>query len=348
MPKTAYGKNMTQQKMERNLHAWFQKFGRDLPWRHTVDPYAILVSEVMLQQTQVGTVLRYFSRWMEKFPNIEVLAKAPEEAVLELWQGLGYYNRARNLHRVAKVLAQLPRFPKTPTELKRLPGIGEYTAHAVVAFAFNVRVPVVDANIARVLSRLFDYPHPVNTVAGIRDLREMAISLLPAKGGGRLHNSALMELGALICKPRKPLCLQCPLHVGCRTRSPESRPVKRPHMLPQKIEDHRAFLCNGELIWLIRSTERWWVGLWILPTLQRRPSVPCDCTVKFSITRYEVMMRIWRCMVLKEDRGKLQRIKLRDLDRVAIPTPHRRGVAAMIEMFHTHTHDQSSELASFS
>ncbi|ALJ56246.1 putative A/G-specific adenine glycosylase YfhQ [Candidatus Xiphinematobacter sp. Idaho Grape] len=339
---------MAQQKMERNLRAWFQKFGRDLPWRRTVDPYTILVSEIMLQQTQVKTVLRYFSRWMEKFPGIEILAKAPEDAVLGLWQGLGYYSRARNLHRAAKILAQLPMFPKTPAELKCLPGVGDYTAHAVVAFAFDACVPVVDANTARVLSRLFDYSRPVNTVTGIRDLREMAISLLPIKGGGRLHNSAIMELGALICKPRKPLCFQCPLRVECRARTPESRPVKRPHMLPQKVEDHRAFLYDEESIWLIRSSERWWVGLWILPTLRRRPSGPCDCIVKFSITRHEVTMRIWRCAVLAEDRRKLQKVALRDLEQMAMPAPHRRGVAAMVEMLHTGTYDKSSELASFS
>ncbi|QQY11299.1 MAG: A/G-specific adenine glycosylase [Candidatus Xiphinematobacter sp.] len=348
MPETSYCESMTQQKMERNLHAWFRKCGRDLPWRHTVDPYAILVSEIMLQQTQVGTVLGYFGRWMERFPDIRTLAEAPEDSVLELWQGLGYYSRARSLHRVARMLAQLPGFPRTPAELECLPGIGEYTAHAIVAFAFDDRVPVVDANVARVLSRLFDYPHPVDTVTGMRHLRMLANSLLPVKEGGRLHNSALMELGALICKPRKPLCSQCPLQIGCQTRSPEARPVKRPRIPPQKREDYRAFLCDGKSIWLIRSSERWWVGLWILPTLQRRPSTPCDCVVKFSITRYKVTMRIWRCTVFQEDKRKLQRVALRNLVQVAMPTPHRRGVAAMVEKLHTGAHDKSSELASFS
>ena len=333
---------MDQQKTMHNLHAWFQQCGRDLPWRRTIDPYAILVSEIMLQQTQVKTVLRYFSHWMEKFPNIQVLATASEDAVLKIWQGLGYYSRARNLLRAAQILAQLITFPRTSTELKRLPGIGEYTANAVVAFAFDACVPVVDTNIARVLSRFFEYSKPVHTFTGTRALREMAIALLPTKGGGRLHNAALMELGALVCKPRQPLCSQCPIRLGCRTTQQlgtsqhlvGSRSAQHSRALLRKIEDCRAFCCDGVSIWLVRSTERWWVGLWILPALKVLPLNPCDYMMQFAVTRYQIKMRIWRYMMVKSDE-RLHKIALRNLEQIAIPTPHRRGIATMVEIFHT-------------
>lgn len=327
---------MDQQKVVRNLHTWFKKVGRDFPWRRTTDPYAILVSEIMLQQTQAKTVLRYFNAWMEKFPNMQVLAMASEDAVLKMWEGLGYYSRARNLLQAARILVQFSSFPKTPAELKHLPGIGEYTAHAIAAFAFNFYVPVIDSNIVRVLSRFFEYSQPVNTFVGMRDLRKMAMALLPTTGGGRLHNAALMELGALVCIPRKPLCRQCPLHRACRSQNPESLPIKRLRACTKKIEDRRAFCCDGESIWLVRSTERWWIGLWVLPTLEQLPSTPCDHIVKFSVTCHKVMMQIWRCCVttmLRSNNDSLQKTNIRDLERIAIPTPHRCGIIEMLKMF---------------
>lgn len=322
---------MTHRSVIRNLHAWFRKFGRDLPWRRTSDPYAILVAEVMLQQTQVNTVKGYFGRWMEKFPTLQVLAMASEDQILEAWQGLGYYARARNLHRAAQALLHIPRFPTTPEELRCLPGIGEYTAHAVAAFAFDRSVPVVDTNIARVLTRMFDYSQPVDTSTGVRVLRKMAESLLPAQGG-RLHNSALMELGALVCKPRQPLCLECPLRPKCLTRDPEARPVKRLRVATKPVGDYRAFFCDEKSIWLSRSTGKWWRGLWILPELRSSQVRPCDHLVKFSVTHHRVVMRIWRVSFL--DGVGLQKIALRDLGSLAMPSSHRRGLAAMLAMFH--------------
>lgn len=284
----------------------------------------------MLQQTQVETVREYFCRWMRRFPDIPTLAAASEAEVLALWQGLGYYARARNLHRAAQAL--LPIFPDTPEKLMRLPGIGEYTAHAIAAFAFDQCVPVVDANIARVLARLFNYAQPIDTSCGARFLREAAVSLLPACGG-RLHNSALMELGALICKPRQPLCGECPLQPACLTRNPESQPVKRPRAATKNLGDNRAFFCDGKSIWLSRSTGKWWSGLWVLPELTVLQEQPCDHSVKFSVTNHRVLMRIWRQPIANA--VGLQKFAFSSLEKVAIPAPHRRGIASLWRMFHT-------------
>ena len=286
----------------------------------------------MLQQTQVETVREYFLRWMERFPNLQALAIAPEDAVMAMWQGLGYYTRARNLHQAARALVALRSFPEIPETLRSLPGIGEYTAHAVLAFAFDQCVPVVDANIARVLARMFDYSEPVDAPAGTRFLREMASSLLPARGG-RLHNSALMELGALLCKPRQPLCRECPIRFKCLTRDPEALPVKRRQAAIQKITDQRAFLCDGKSIWLSRSTGKWWKGLWILPELREAQARPCDHSIKFSVTHHRILMRIWR-ETISEPCG-IQKIELKNLKNIAMSAPHRRGVAAMLAIFHT-------------
>ncbi len=325
---------MSYRSVIRKLHLWYRKFGRDLPWRQTSDPYAILISEYMLQQTQVETVREYFGRWMKRFPDLQALAVASEDAVLAVWQGLGYYARARNLHRAARALNCLPQFPEAPEDLRKLPGIGEYTAHAVAAFAFDRCVPVIDSNISRVLARMFDYSEPVDTPSGTRFLREMASSLLPVQDGGRLHNSALMELGALICKPRQPLCHECPVRCRCRSQNPEAQPVKRPRTAIKKVTDNRLFLCDGKSIWLTRSTGKWWNGLWILPEARIAPSRSCDHSIKFSVTHHRILMRIWR--ESPPDHIDFQKIALKNLATLPMPSPHRRGVAAMLATDVTH------------
>jgi A/G-specific adenine glycosylase len=192
----------------RKLLAWYKRNGRDLPWRSTRNPYAILVSEFMLQQTQVSRVLEYYPSFMKRFPTIEKLAGARPKAVMEEWEGLGYYARARNLHKLAQVVSKTCNgaLSDKPDELQQLPGVGRYTAGAVACFAYEKSVPTVDTNVRRVLERVF----------GAKDVWKLAKRLLPTNGQRAWRfNQALMELGALICTARKPKCPQCPVNACC-------------------------------------------------------------------------------------------------------------------------------------
>lgn len=199
-----------------SLLRWYKTHRRDLPWRRTRDPYRILLSEVMLQQTQVQTVIPYYRRWLKVFPTFGALAKAPLNKVLKQWEGLGYYSRARNLHSLAKtVIKQYKgKLPSTFAELKALPGIGRYTAGAVLSIAFNKDYPVVDGNVQRVLARYFGITQNVARPETQKQLWKLATSLVPAGRAGD-YNQALMELGALICTPRNPNCPKCPVRSRC-------------------------------------------------------------------------------------------------------------------------------------
>jgi len=205
----------------RKLLAWWARAARDLPWRKTRDPYRVLVSEFMLQQTQVSRVAEYYPRFLERFPDLETLARAPARAVREAWDGLGYYARARNLHSLAKSVAGdgVPTLPDDPAELMKLPGIGPYTAGAVASFAYEKPVPAVDTNVARVITRVF-LGNSRQRLSGNRQriIWSLAASLVP-KNGKRAwrFNQAVMELGALICLARKPKCPECPVRVTCKT-----------------------------------------------------------------------------------------------------------------------------------
>lgn len=198
------------------LIVWFKKNKRDLPWRNTNDAYKIWLSEIMLQQTQVAQGMSYYLKFTETFPTVVDLANAPEDQVMRLWQGLGYYSRARNLHAAAKHIAQKHNgvFPKTYLEIKELKGVGDYTAAAIASFAFDLPHAVVDGNVYRVLSRLFNLNTPINSSQGKKEFQLLADELLNKKKAA-LHNNAIMELGALCCKPQNPLCQTCPLQSNC-------------------------------------------------------------------------------------------------------------------------------------
>ncbi len=249
---------------QRELFLWFARNGRRLPWRKTRDPYAILVSEFMLQQTQVATVIPYYHEWLRRFPTFEALARVSENDVLHAWQGLGYYARARNLHAAAKTVVDRHRgkFPRRIAEIRDLPGVGKYTANAVASFAFDQSVPIVEANTARVLARLFDVRIPIDQANGRAALWEHATSLIP-KASSRIHNSALIDLGALVCLP-KPKCGVCPVKKFCGASDPELLPrrKKRPR-LKNLVETH-AFVIRQDKILLEQSRGRW-RGMWILP-----------------------------------------------------------------------------------
>jgi A/G-specific adenine glycosylase len=199
----------------RVLRAWFRKHGRDLPWRRTRDPYRVLVSEAMLQQTQVSRVVDYYDAFLTRFPTLDALAKAPRRHVRESWEGLGYYARARNLHALARQVRELP---DDPSALQTLPGIGPYTAGAVASFAFERRAPLVDTNVARVLRRVFAPRANPRTSRGQKKLWAIAESVLPRTGRATwTHNQAIMELGALVCTARVAHCTRCPVAGLCKS-----------------------------------------------------------------------------------------------------------------------------------
>lgn len=215
----------------KQLLGWFRQFQRDLPWRRTRDPYRVWLSEIMLQQTRVAAVIPYFERFLERFPNIHALASAPEEEVLRLWSGLGYYSRARNLKRAAeKIVAEYGgEFPARAEEVLELPGIGNYTAAAILSIAFNEKCAVLDGNVARVLARLDAVRGDLQETQRWRKLQHSADALLDPKSPGD-WNQAMMELGATLCTPKSPQCLLCPVAEFCKARKlglAESLPEKR-------------------------------------------------------------------------------------------------------------------------
>lgn len=195
---------------------WYHENQRDLPWRRTRDPYKVWLSEIILQQTRVVQGMPYYLRFVDAFPTVQDLAKAPEEQVLKLWQGLGYYSRARNLHATAKIVANNfdGQFPNTYKELKSLKGVGDYTASAIASFCFDAPEPVVDGNVYRVLSRYFGVDIPINSTKGIKYFKELAREVMDS-GNIRDYNQGIMEFGAVQCAPKKPHCLLCPLQESC-------------------------------------------------------------------------------------------------------------------------------------
>jgi A/G-specific adenine glycosylase len=215
----------------KQLLAWFRQFQRDLPWRRTKDPYRIWISEIMLQQTRVAAVIPYYERFLARFPDVHALAEAPQEDVLKLWSGLGYYSRARNLQKAAHqiVARHAGEFPNDEEAILALPGIGRYTAAAILSIAFGAKFAVLDGNVARVLARLGAVRGDLRESLRWRGLQETASELLEPKSAGD-WNQALMELGATVCTPRAPQCLLCPVSTFCRARKlgdPESFPEKR-------------------------------------------------------------------------------------------------------------------------
>jgi A/G-specific adenine glycosylase len=202
--------------IRRYLLAWYHKYRRELPWRQTEDSYSIWVSEVMLQQTQVNTVLPYYRKFLNHFPDVKSLAKADLQSVLKIWEGMGYYARARNLHRAAQMIVTefSAKIPAKWEDIKKLPGVGDYIAAAVLSIAFNQPYAVIDGNVKRVLARLFLIDAPVNKSSVLKAYNDAATELLDNKNPG-VFNQAIMELGAMVCKPNKPECAHCPLQTEC-------------------------------------------------------------------------------------------------------------------------------------
>ena len=247
------------------LLRWFRENGRDLPWRQTHDPYAIWLSEIILQQTQVKQGWDYWERFMRHWPTVEDLAAATEDEVLREWQGLGYYSRARNLHFAAKQIVALGHFPDTLEEIKRLKGVGDYTAAAIGSIAFDLSAAVVDGNVYRVLARYFGIDTPSNTTKGKKLFTTLAQELLPA-GEASAYNQAIMDFGAIQCAPQSPHCLDCPLMESCvalREGRVDELPVKLKTLKVR--ERHLIYIyvrCNGETAIHRRGPGDIWQGLW--------------------------------------------------------------------------------------
>lgn len=250
------------------LLAWYKAYGRDLPWRQTQDPYRIWLSEVILQQTRIAQGLPYYEKFVSQYPSLALLASAPEDDVLRLWQGLGYYSRARNMLKTARHLVghNQGQFPDRYAELIKLPGIGPYTAAAIASFAFGEDVAVLDGNVFRVLSRYYGVDTDILSTAGKKQFAELA-ALSLAQGESSAYNSAIMDLGSLICSPGMPNCLVCPVRLGCQAAETGRQlelPVKAPKQKPKDRYLVYWVLQNAQgQIWVKRRTEKGiWAGLY--------------------------------------------------------------------------------------
>jgi len=255
----------------RLLLEWYRTNKRDLPWRRTKDPYRIWVAEIMLQQTRVDTVIPYYERFLKKFPDVRSLARACEDSVLKAWESLGYYSRARHLHEAARVVVKQFGGKISPEmdDLRKLPGVGAYTAGAILSIAFGMRVAAVDGNVIRVIARLFAIVDPVDGSKAKKRIWAIAERLVPASGPGH-YNQALMDLGSGICTPRSPACPSCPLAAACRARkkgTQESIPVKKRSTAVPHREAAVALIRNDrdEILLVKRPGRGLLGGLWSFP-----------------------------------------------------------------------------------
>lgn len=341
-PPCAHDVLKDRKKFRNALVRWFGKEGRDYPWRRTRDPHSVLVSEVMLQQTQIATVLGkgYYERFLESFPDTPALAVAEDAGLLKAWEGLGYYRRVRMLRETARaVLANHGgEFPRELPELMKLPGIGRYTAGALRAFAFDLPAVVVDGNVARVLSRIMDFSEPVDTSAGLKQIWAWAGDLADEKRPAAYH-AALMELGQVHCRPGVPDCLSCPVARFCRTNSPQDLPVKSRKTKITDVDEHALWLrdADGRLLLHHEGGKRR-TGLWKLPTREADEirHLPVLGEQRYAITRYRVNLRVHDGTAL----GSSIRLAVGeqwraegDLATLAMAAPFRRIVERLLEDF---------------
>lgn len=337
-------------RVARALRDWYARAGRDLPWRRARDPYRIWVSEVMLQQTQVERVRDYFARFVDRFPTVAALAAGREAEVLRLWEGLGYYRRARQMHAAAqRIVAEHDgEFPRTAAALRGLPGIGRYTAGAIASIAFDEPEPIVEANSRRVIARLVGHATPVGGPRGDEPIWRAAAALVPRAGPGTF-NQALMDLGAIVCTPDRPRCDVCPLAAACIARRDGTvatipaqaarRPVKQ--LRETAVVVHRA----GRLLVVQRGADEWWSGLWDFPRLPgaaaraRRgiaalpllAAIGCGRTTRLgtithSVTHHRITLDVVACPAARPGRrAAVHRwVTPRQLARLALTAPARR------------------------
>jgi A/G-specific adenine glycosylase len=277
------------------LLAWYRVNKRTLPWRGHPSAYAVWVSEIMLQQTRVEAVIPYFEKWMRLFPNVQALSQASEQEVLNAWEGLGYYSRARNLHKAAKIVAEQynGEIPRDLDELRKLPGIGRYTLGAIASIAFGMDVSALDGNIKRVYARIFDIEEPVDSPAGEKILWELADQYLP-KGHAGDYNQALMDLGATICVPKNPRCLICPVMILCKARqngTQNQRPMMKPKKeIPRYIHAAGVIVEKGRVLLAQRPSNGLLGGMWEFPN-GRVNSDPAKELSNVLKTGYKIRLR---------------------------------------------------------
>jgi len=326
------------------LLGWYRAHARALPWRDSPSPYKTVVSEFMLQQTQVKTVLPYFARWLETFPDFAALAAAPEARVLKLWEGLGYYSRARNLHKLAQAVAALPELPRTPDAWRKLPGVGPYTAAAITSISFNAPAACVDGNVVRILSRLTADATPFrDSATAAKAFTPLANDLLTTSAAGD-HNQAMMELGATVCFRQKPLCLTCPVRAFCAAGQ-RGDPENYPRLAPKQIEQRavtRIWCERNRALLLHRAAAdaRRLANLHELPAaehlglnVEHFRAADLLATKRRGITRFQITESIYSA---RPPRTKLPPnlvwIPLAQLDEITLSGPHRRWITELLAL----------------
>ncbi len=314
-------------RINNELISWYQANARDLPWRRTADPYAIWVSEIMLQQTRVETVITYYKNWLSELPTLHALVLADQDQVLKLWEGLGYYRRALNLHKAAKLVEEIfdGNVPEDAKSLESLPGIGRYTAGAISSIAFGHHAPILDGNIRRVFSRLFNISTPLKSSDTENKLWRIAKELLPENKPGEF-NQALMELGALLCLPKNPACDRCPLKVDClafQYHLQDKRPVRKQKTSQPHLQVTAAVIEKDDRVLLgKRPPEGLLGGMWEFPggkqennetlseTLKREIKEELDADIQVgellgtyhhAYTHYKVTLHAYQCHLVSED-----------------------------------------------
>ena len=290
-----YGvKNMSNQgSFTEKIISWYDKNKRDLPWRETKDPYLIWLSEIILQQTRVNQGLPYYDKFVTKFPSVFHLAKADISEILRVWQGLGYYSRARNLHKCAKMIVENYRgsFPTSYKELLKLPGIGPYTAAAIASIVFNERVGVVDGNVFRVLARVFGMSDDISSSKGVTSFRKMADSLAPVLNVGE-YNQGIMELGAIICTPKSPKCPLCPFNQECIARIENNQslyPVKLRKPKVQVVHFTYFVFLSDNRVWMKKRGNGIWNSLYDFHLIEQAISNPEDEIMRIVNGEFDIV-----------------------------------------------------------
>jgi A/G-specific adenine glycosylase len=337
------------EKIQARLLRWFAKNGRDLPWRKTRDPYKIWISEIMLQQTQVATVIPYYQRFLKSFPTVHHLAKSDLSKVLKIWEGLGYYSRARNLHRASKMILNHLNgtIPDQLKDLLNLPGIGKYTAGAILSIAYNKEAPILDGNVRRVLSRLFAVSEDPKKTG--RLLWKISEALIP-KGRPNSFNQAIMDLGAMICTPKDPQCHRCPLHRHCRAKASGNAERYPSRVIKKKIPNVEAISAvivrDGRVLLNQRPPEGLLGGLWEFPNwknekklrarlrlrlrnhIRKEMGIKSEVkefigTFKQAFTHFKLTLHTYRCEAI-DGRGRGKWVTVYNLDQFAMSRIHRR------------------------
>ncbi len=327
-------------RLSSRLLSWYNQNKRTLPWRLPgLNPYAVWVSEIMLQQTRVETVIPYYEKWLRLFPTVQALAKASEHAVLNAWEGLGYYSRARNFHKAAKIVVEKynGELPRDLDELLTLPGIGRYTVGALASIVFGMDEPALDGNLKRVYARLFDVSEPIDSAEGEKILWQLAKDNLP-KGKAADFNQALMDLGAMICVPKNPRCLICPVLKDCQARAngtQDLRPVRKmKKTVPQYIQAAAVIIKQGGVLLAQRPSTGLLGGMWEFPNgrVDQDPATELAKVIKseyslkvrkkeavivvqHAYTHFKVTVHAFRCELISDPKPEnLKWVTLKDLD----------------------------------